>query len=162
MSALPAEPTPRLAPRRLPNLFGRLTSILSDHQQLGRTLRGLVDLCNALDSGVERVPEKLNPGRMLGNLHAHLSRHFVAEEADGHFGLMAREQPELLPRVVALKADHAAFLEEIARMLGLAADIALWSELSEATRRLIARLEAHEQAEAELVERFLLTAERPR
>jgi hypothetical protein len=158
MNALHAEPRPR----RLPTLFGRLTSILSDHQQLGKTVHGLQDLCNALDSGAERVPEKLNPGRMLGNLHAHLSRHFVAEEADAHFGLMARERPELLPQVVALKADHAAFLEEITRMLGLAADVVRWSELSDASRRLIARLAAHEQAEAELVERFLSTADQPR
>ncbi len=161
MSALPSGPKPRLAPRRLPHLFGRLTSILSDHQQLGKTLRALEDMCNALDSGVARVPEKLDPARMLGNLHAHLSRHFVAEETDTHFGMMAREQPELLPRVVALKADHTEFLDEIARMSRLATDPQRWSELSASTRRLIARLAEHEQAEAELVEGFFSTPDQP-
>jgi hypothetical protein len=139
----------------LPMFFGRLTTVLSEHEHLRDTLRGLAAICSAIDAGHTALPPEFEPRRLIHALHGELSTHFEAEESRAHFGTMAQERPELLPEIVELKSDHRTMLETV-RTLALAAENpARWGELPASARRLRAKLRAHEQAEAELVRRYI-------
>jgi len=80
----------------------------------------------------------------------------VAEEGVAHFGAMAEERPELLPRIVELKTDHVMMLQAIADLTLIAGDPGRKRELPVPTLALMTRLRAHEKAEAELVREFML------
>ena len=143
-------------PHPLPTLFGRLSTILSEHEHLKGTLAKLAEMCVALESGRVPLPAELEPARLIGALRAELTRHFGAEEGAGHFGAMAQERPELLPRIVELKTDHVTMLQNIADLTLMAGDPGRRSELPPPTLALMAKLRAHEKAEAELVRGFML------
>ncbi|HEV8548820.1 MAG TPA: hemerythrin domain-containing protein [Polyangiaceae bacterium] len=140
----------------LPTLFGRLSTILSEHDHLKGTLGKLAEMCLALESGRTTLPSELEPERLIGALRAELTRHFVAEEGVAHFGAMAEERPELLPRIVELKTDHVTMLQNIADLTLIASAPERRSELPPRTLELMAKLRAHEKAEAELVREFML------
>jgi hypothetical protein len=154
-SAKPSNRSPSVArvEPRLPTLFGRLTELLSSHERQLTTLGKLREMCNALDVR-SQLPSELEPSRLLSDLRSELSPHFVAEESEGHFGMIARQRLDLLPRVLDLKLDHAGLLRDLAHAELLAAD-ENWQDLSARVSDLTAALEAHEHAEAELVRQFL-------
>ena|ERR1051325_2036142 len=138
----------------LPTLFGRLTAVLNEHQHLGVTTRKLTELRAALKSGQLELSADLRPGPLLEDFERELSQHFSAEEADTHFGAVARERPALLPDVVALKEDHRSMLRSIETLRLAAADEARWVELPEALQQLLDQLRQHELAEARLLGEF--------
>lgn len=139
----------------LPTFFGRLTTVLSEHEHLRDTLRSLTTMCSALEAGQMMLPPELEPRRLIQELCAGLSTHFEAEEGRGHFGTMAQERPDLLPEIVDLKAEHRAMLEIVRNLTLIVEDTARWTELPAPARALSAKLRAHEQAEAELVRRYI-------
>ncbi|HSU38969.1 MAG TPA: hemerythrin domain-containing protein [Polyangiaceae bacterium] len=136
----------------LPDFFGRLTTVRSQHEHLGATLRNLEAASDALEIGRTSFPAELSPGALLTALRGDLAQHFEAEESDVHFGTIAREEPRLLPGIVDLKGDHAAMLASIDGLLLVAADQSRWLELVVPIRRLIRALRVHERAEALLLQ----------
>jgi hypothetical protein len=139
--------------RPVPTFFGRFTAVLSEHEHLETTLRKLGQMTTALGVGQD-VAVELEPGRLLTALQADLVRHFAAEEASGYFGVVARDFPVLLPRIVELKLDHAEMLETIHTLLLAAADEARRFEVAASVAALITRLRAHEQMENELLHEY--------
>lgn len=139
----------------LPTFFGRLTTVLSEHEHLRETLRSLAMMCSALEAGQMELPSELEPCCLIQALGTELSTHFEAEESRAHFGTMAQERPDLLPGIVDLKTEHRAMLEAVRDLALLVEDWARWSELPAPVRALVAKLRAHEHAEAELVRRYI-------
>jgi hypothetical protein len=144
---------PRVEPR-LPTLFGRLSILLGLHERQLATLGNLREMCNAIEAGQLSLPGALEPNLLLSELGCGLSAHFANEESSAHFGTIVRTRADLLPRVVDLKADHAALLRTLARIELIATDTSRRAELPALVSGLLADLAAHERAEAELVEEF--------
>lgn len=138
------------APANLPSLFGRFTAIFQDHEHLGTTLKDLKSMCVTLEAR-ELLPATVWPRRLLEDLRDDLSGHFAAEEAESYFGTIAQEAPLLAPRISGLKNEHAALLNAIPALCGFAEKASRRTELSTATRRLMAKLERHERAESLLL-----------
>jgi hypothetical protein len=143
--------------RGLPTLFGRLSILLGSHERQTVTLENLRAMCNAIEAG-QSLPAALQPHRLLAELGCELSAHFSAEEGPAHFGTMARMRPDLLPRVVDLKADHARLQRALARVELLATDKDRLTELPPLVSALLAELGDHERAEGELMEEFFRSA----
>jgi hypothetical protein len=143
----------------LPEFFGRLTTVLHQHEHLGHTLGKLRTMCDFLEVGRRLESVGIDPPKLLAAWRGDLAQHFVAEESDAHFGMMAEERPRLLPAIVDLKADHAAVLAAIDALLIIATDEARWPELVVPTRRLIRSLEVHERAEALLLHEYFAPSE---
>jgi hypothetical protein len=139
----------------LPTFFGRLTTVLSEHEHLRDTLRSFARMCSALEAGQLALPQELQPLPLIQALRAELSTHFEAEESRAHFGTMAQERPDLLPQIVELKSEHRTMLETVRNLALAVEDPARWSELPAPARGLRAMLRAHEQAEAELVRKYI-------
>jgi len=144
-----------------PDFFGRLTTVRSQHEHLGVTLRCLDSTCDALEIGRTALPVELRPPVLLTALRHALGQHFEAEESDGHFGTIAKEEPRLLPGIVDLKGDHAAMLDAIDGLSLVASDESRWLELVVPVRRLIRALRAHEKAEALLLQEYFGRGEAP-
>jgi hypothetical protein len=144
----------------LPTVFGRLTTVLSEHEHLKDTQEKLVALCAALGAGQSPLPSNLAPARLIAKLRAELSRHFANEETDAHFGAVVRERPELLPRVVELRADHTTMLDLIDGLELIAAEETRWNELIAAIPVFLGQLRMHEQAESALVQEFFSPGDR--
>jgi hypothetical protein len=138
----------------LPTFFGRFTAVLSEHEQLGTTLRKLGEMSAALDAGQELTAE-LEPTSLIAALQTELSKHFAAEEASGHFGTVASDCPGLLPKIVELKADHGAMLAATRDLAVIAADENRRHELVAPVLQLTRRLQAHEAEESELLREYL-------
>jgi hypothetical protein len=144
----------RVGPR-LPTLFGRLSLSLDAHARQLATLENVRAMRNALAAGQSPLPAPLEPVQLLFDLACELSAHFAVEEGAAHFGAVARTRPDLMPRLVDLKSDHALLLRTVARIQALATCEERWPEIPERVTELLASLDAHERAEAELVEAFL-------
>lgn len=139
----------------LPTFFGRLTNVLSEHEHLRDTLKNLATLCSALEAGQTALPPELEPRTLVQALRVELATHFEAEEGRAHFGTMAQERPDLLPQIVERKAEHRSMLDTVRDLALAVEDTARWSELPAPARDLSASLRRHEQAEAELVRRYI-------
>jgi hypothetical protein len=144
----------RSTERHLPSLFGRLTNFLDARERHTRILEKLREMAEAIEAGQSPLPAELEPGPLLLELRWELAMHFDAEESELHFGTMAREQPEVLPRIVDLKADHAAMLEDLLRLEAIAHMPTRWAELPTSVARFTAAFSEHEQEETQLVEQF--------
>jgi hypothetical protein len=92
----------------------------------------------------------------MADLVAELSEHFGSEEGDTHFGSITAEQPALLPVIAGLKTEHAALLAAARELCNLAAQRTRWPDLVAPARRFMAELSAHEHAETELLQEFVL------
>ena len=138
-------------PARLPHLFGRFTVVMRGHADVGRTLQQVRAMCEALDSGLELLPEPLTPSRLITRLQAELSEHFALEEAQGYFGTVVEEEPALTSAIEALCAEHRAMLLALEDLLTLVLERAAWARLPRPMRELIRQLELHERAEAALL-----------
>jgi hypothetical protein len=138
----------------LPEFFGRLTTVRSQHAHLAATLERLAAACDELEMGRTSLTGDASPAELLSALREDLARHFEAEEAEGHFGIIAREEPRLLPGIVDLKTDHAGMLASLDGFALIASDESRWLELVVPTRRLIRALRVHERAEALLLQDY--------
>jgi len=138
-------------PAPLPSLFGRFTSILQEHDHLGKTLRRLRSMCTALESGQAEFSPEVSPELLLAELREHLSEHFRAEESAEYFGVVIDEAPTLGPRIAGLKWEHLMMLKAADALDALAKDSSSWAKLAEPTRALVTQLELHERAESLLL-----------
>ncbi len=141
--------------RPLPTLFGRVTTTFSGHDHLGSTLEVLRRMCMALESEASTALDaELTPGPLISDLLGNLSQHFAAEETDAYFGAVVAERPIFLRRILELKAEHAAMLETLLELRGMADDRLRWNAIAVPMLRFIGALHAHEQVEAMLLQEY--------
>lgn len=139
----------------LPSLFGRFTALHRDHQHLDELVKKLSAMCDALtDRPDVAPPPELDPKQLIPEWGVDLSRHFSAEEGMRYFGALVSERPALAAAIGDLRADHAAMLESIERLLTLAPDEGRRDELVLWTRDLLDRFRKHERAETQLLGEF--------
>jgi hypothetical protein len=132
--------------------FGPATPGSTESGRLEATLRRVGDLYQALRLG----RADLDPAAVLAELRVDLVLHFALEEANAYFGVVLRERPSLSHDIVRLRHEHAAILERLEALAGLATDSLRWPELAERTVELIDAFRAHERQEAELLQEFFL------
>lgn len=141
--------------RELPSLFGRFTALHRDHQHLDGLVQKLSAMCDALGDRPDLPPPpELDPKRLIPEWGIDLSRHFAAEEGIRYFGALVAEQPALSAAIGDLRADHAAMLDAIERLLELAPHEDRREELVLATRELLTRFRLHERAETQVLGEF--------
>ncbi|HET9956624.1 MAG TPA: hemerythrin domain-containing protein [Polyangiaceae bacterium] len=139
-----------------PELFGRVTAILSDHKNLRQTIGRLRQMCALLEQRPPTLAPEFEPSGLLEGLHEDLVAHFAAEESEGYFGTVEAERPALAAQISELKSQHAVFLKELGNLREMAQTTERWLELSAGTRSLVEQLESHERAESQLLHGFLL------
>jgi len=137
-----------------PTLFGRFTTVLRDHNELKTTLRQLLDLCAALESGKSSLLDGVTPAQLVRELQRKLSEHFAAEESERYFGVVEAEEPALSPQIRQLRVEHQKMLEMALALSTFAADPTCWAQLAPPLRTLIARFQLHEHAESALLNRL--------
>lgn len=157
MTASKSSAAHRLGSRRsLPSAFGRFTVILSQHDELGRTVRQLRDLCAAWQREDRTDPAyDLDPVALLASWQRDLRAHFQTEEGDAYFGLFVREHPALVSKIADLRAEHTAMLEEIAALVELAKDRDESAAFAKRTQAVIRRFTEHEKVESVLMQDYL-------
>lgn len=148
------------ADARFPSLFGRFTVVLRDHDHLRSTLSRLLELCSALEQGVDVLPDALMPAHLMRDLEHELSQHFAAEESSAYFGAVEAEEPRLAEQVRELRREHAKMLSTTVALVQFAAIPACWPFLVAPMRALILRFEAHEHSEARLMNQLFRPRQR--
>jgi len=142
-------------PHELPSLFGRFSALQRDHEHLDGVVERLSAMCDALrDRPGADPPPDLDPAQLIPEWGIDLSRHFAAEEGIRYFGTLVAERPALSVAIGDLRADHAAMLEAVERLLALAPDKTRREELAAETRALLQRFQEHERAETRLLREF--------
>lgn len=94
---------------------------------------------------------------VLEDLDSELREHFALEERDGYLAEATRVAPHLHRKATALLAQHSAFCDQLAAMLGPAREVGpeeqVWADLEEQFVRFASELREHERAEGELISR---------
>jgi hypothetical protein len=96
---------------------------------------------------------------MSESFHRHLERLLALEEDGGYLDLVRQNRPELLDRVVALRAEHAEFrhsLRQILQGLEASADDESFHGICHKLRDLLDRLDRHDAQEIDLLEQVLI------
>ena len=135
----------------VPDLFGRATAVAADHAHLRsiwKRLRALVH------SGRLAEKPRADEWQLLDEFAGELRVHFAAEEADGYFGVLVEERPELRALVERLQGEHREILELVAKVFAQG-DLAMSvGELDSGVRELLDRFQSHERAEAQMLQEF--------
>jgi RNA polymerase-binding transcription factor DksA len=94
---------------------------------------------------------------VLEDLDSELREHFALEERDGYLAEATRVAPHLHRQASALLAQHGAFCDQLAAMLGPVREVGpgeqVWADLAEQFGRFASELREHERAEGELISR---------
>jgi len=141
--------TPSLASTNIPGFFGRMPLLLSEQKRFAAVRDSLRELCAALNVDVVALPARLDPPKLIEELGGLLAEHF--EGADECLKRVAAQRHDLLPGVVDMRADHAAFSESLADLRLLAADPGRWVELPLRIASVLEKLEVHREGEAALI-----------
>lgn len=143
----------------LPTLFGRLTALQTEHEQLHAHLDAVRELCALLSVTSDGpFPEEAERIRLIADWREQLCRHFAAEESQRYFGMLVSERPALIPRIAELRGEHAAMLDALELLLRLASDAQATAPFAERALRLVEQLEHHELAESALMQEFFAQA----
>lgn len=137
------------SPPTAPLFFGRVPQLLNEQQRFGALLDSLRELAAALAEGVEPLPARLEPARLVDELARVLAEHFHSAE-DG-LRAVASCRLDLLPAVVDTRLDHAALSRSLADLRLSIEDRARWAELPPRIVELLERLSAHREGEAALI-----------
>jgi len=141
----------------IPTLFGRATTVLDQHATLHVLLDRLRDACAGVADGSSEGGADRR--RLIEEFGERLSVHFVAEEDEGYFGMMASVSPALHAEVTRLRKEHAEFLSLVQRLLALVEAAPDREEFTETLRAFLERFNAHERAENRLMQEFILRDE---
>lgn len=132
-----------------PSFFGRVPQLLSEQQRFGALLDSLRELGAALAEGIDPLPARLEPARLVNELGRVLSEHF--HNAEDGLRAVASCRLDLLPAVVDTRLDHAALSRSLADLRLCVEDRARWAELPSRISELLERLSAHREGEAALI-----------
>lgn len=124
--------------------------MLSDHARLRETVSRLESACRA--GGGSSAAETLRV--LTVSFSMQLREHFAAEEADGNFGAIVAERPDLSEVIRQRKAEHVDMcgildaVDQAARRIELA-------DLATVVSALLHLLEQHEAEESALIRDFV-------
>jgi hypothetical protein len=147
----PVLPSPIGRMSLFPNLIGRVSGILSNHEHLKRTLVRLDLVCAALEQGESIPPKELGPADLLASLQRYLVEHFAAEESREYFGAVLTEAPRLSRAIAALTAEHLTILRTLEMVYEMALEPTRWHYLPSPLRRLLKDIERHEATETKVL-----------
>ena len=142
----------RRARPSLPTLFGRVTAVFGKSCQLVTLDQRLEVLGSHLVNGSAPPGEGPQPESLFSEASRELSEQFAREEADGYYGVILQEQPELGASVSNLKHDHTAILRVLELLGAVSSEEPLPQELGACTRGLVSTLRAHEHGEQLLLQ----------
>lgn len=132
-------------------------AVLEDHAELEKIVERLRELCMALHT--QPSSADLRAESLIYEFEDLLIPHFAAEEAEEFFGSLATEEPRLLYRVERLQAEHVQIAEALDRIAEFARTRPAAQVLAARLTRLLDAFDAHEHAENELMQEFLLLDE---
>jgi hypothetical protein len=132
-------------------------AVLDDHVDLDKMVTRLRAVCRALHEG--RTLVEPEPAMLIEEFESQLIPHFAAEQAEEYFGSLVTEQPRLLRRVERLQAEHAELAEALERLMEFARSDDRGPGLGGRLGQFLDWFEAHEHAENELMQEFLLLDE---
>lgn len=141
----------------IPTLFGRATTVLGQHATLHVLLDRLRDACGSVADGCSEPG--VDRRRLIEELHEKLRIHFAAEEDEGYFGMVVSASPALSGQVTRLREEHEEFLSVVQRLLALAEAAPDREAFTDTLRGFLERFNAHERAENQLLQEFLLRDE---
>lgn len=141
--------SPATSPPTAPLFFGRVPQLLNEQERFGALLDSLRELAAALAEGIEPLPARLEPERLVNEAARVLSEHFHSAE-DG-LCAVACCRLDLLPAVVDTRLDHAALSRSLADLRLFIEDRGRWAELPPRITELLERLTAHREGEAALI-----------
>ena len=96
---------------------------------------------------------------LIDELREQLRAHFAAEEAGDYFGTLEADCPVLRPRIALLRAEHAEMFEAIKALHAACRQMNRRADMAADLERLWERLQAHEDAESQLIQEFFLPEE---
>jgi hypothetical protein len=135
--------------KEMPNLFGRVTSVLSDHARLKETVQQLQAASSpALTVARDSLRE------LTAGFAVQLRAHFSAEETDGNFGEICRQRPDLVEIIGLRKNEHDQMRQILQDLDGSVARMDV-PDLATVVIALLHLLERHEVAESTLMRHFM-------
>lgn len=140
---------------------GPYDKVVAEHHMLRRMMS---ELRASLENPTPGAPDQTEHAwadalaERLLKLHDELVLHFREEEDSGFFDSLTTEFPHLAHRLDQLEGEHAWMLGEAREIVTSCMSFAesgsgIGQELADRTLQLLARLEAHEQSENELIQR---------
>jgi len=132
---------------------GVAEAMLDGYAGIDVRIQQLRELCVALRDG--QGPTPADPAELIEDLECEVIPHFAAEQLEEFFGSLITDDPSLLDRVARLQAEHGELAEAFGRLVKLAECKTPPLALAEGVELLLDRLEAHEQAERTLMQRFV-------
>lgn len=139
-----------------------VSASLLEHQILShvkQALRVTLDW----DAPEVSMPRKLSSLKFtMKSFRRHLERVISIEEEGGYLDEVSAVQPNLQSRIEALQRDHARFRNRISQIVPQLDSLSEWQEdrfgeLCEEIRRLLDDIDAHDEAEIDLLQESLLT-----
>jgi hypothetical protein len=135
---------------KLPDLFGRASTVSADHAHLRAIWARLRKLFTSEPTGAVPRDEKW---QLICEFTSEVTLHFAAEEAEGHFGALEAQCHELRPRISKLREEHAQITVRINELLAARGTLEP-SELDAKLRSLLEQFQLHETGEAALLQEF--------
>ena len=137
--------------------------MLEEHRELRETLREARDFLDIPrpDLGTEGFHSWATAmSKQLIDLYDGLFRHFRSEEDCGVFTDLMRRYPRSSQRVEGLRGEHAVLLEDLRELMKEVMEYSAGIAVKEPQIRrkledIMKRLDAHESAETELMQRML-------
>ena len=133
----------------VPDLFGRATAVAADHAHLRTVWKSLREIAH---SGEPASGSRENALNLVAEFASELKEHFAAEEADGYFGALIEQRPELATLVTRLRGEHQEMLALVATLLARGENAAV--DFDSDMRKLLDRFQSHERAEARMLQEF--------
>jgi hemerythrin len=140
----------------IPTLFGRVTTVFKEHEDLRPLLARLRKHATGLALGGK--PSESDVEDLLDRFFDQLLAHFAAEENEGYFGTVIEDYPDLSVNVERLMAEHEEMVDAVERLRVLAAEPRRSRDLGLGLLSLISQFEGHEQEESILMRSFLSAA----
>ena len=133
-------------------LFGRFSTVLSEHADLGALLDRMRDLFADLREG--RAGPTSDPGQLVEEFRRELRKHFTLEENEQYFGTIAADRPELKGEVLRLLAEHEDLMGALAPLQAALQEPARRTELTSLFETFREQLRTHERAENALLREY--------
>jgi hypothetical protein len=140
-----------LASSVTPALFGRVSTVLTQHADLGVMLARMEK--QFADLGGPGAPNA-QPREPLEEFARELRIHFGVEENDEYFGTIGADQPALKAEVLRLLSEHESLAQAVDALLAIAAEPARHGELASMLAGFAEKLRAHERAETRLLREY--------
>ncbi len=133
-----------------------LEEVRYHHLRLQLLMRAIREVLTCRANHASREPPHSAMLVLLADLNRELAEHFALEERDGYFAEVKSAAPRFDRHLQKLQQEHVRLLERARELLELAGKAVSaprrWDAVAEGLRDLLTRVDAHEQAENELIQ----------